>query len=58
MNDKPAEPASSYSRSPALALREACRIAGCDDHGRRCFGCPLKEICESDARWFVTAWER
>jgi hypothetical protein len=53
MNDKPVEPASVHPRSPALALREACRKAGCDDDGRRCSGCPLKDLCANDARWLV-----
>jgi len=55
MNDKPAEPASVHPGSPALALREACHKAGCDDDGRRCFACPLKKICENDERWLVAA---
>jgi hypothetical protein len=55
MNDKPVEPASAHPCAPAFALREACRKAGCDDDGRRCSGCPLTELCESDARWLVTA---
>jgi len=55
MNDKPAEPASLYPRSPSLSLREACRKAGCDDDGRKCFACPLRELCETEERWLV-AW--
>ena len=53
MNDKPAEPASLYTRSPALALREACRKTGFDDDGRRCIACPLRDLCESEERWRV-----
>jgi hypothetical protein len=53
MNDKPAEPASVHPSSPALALREACRKARCDEGGKRCFACRLILLCESDARWLV-----
>jgi hypothetical protein len=53
MNDNPAEPASIYPASPVLALRQACRRAGCDEDGKRCPACPLKDLCDSEARWFV-----
>jgi hypothetical protein len=39
--------------SPALSLRQACRKVGYDDGGKRCPGCPLKELCESEERWIV-----
>jgi len=51
--DDLAKPASSYRHSPALALRDACRKARCDDNGKRCSACPLKDLCGSDARWLV-----
>jgi hypothetical protein len=53
MNDNPVEPVSLCPRSPALALRAACRKTGYDDGGRRCFACPLKDLCESEERWLV-----
>jgi hypothetical protein len=39
--------------SPALTLRAACRRTGYDQLGRRCPGCPLKDLCESEERWIV-----
>jgi len=39
--------------SPALSLRQACRRTGYDNSSRRCPGCPLKELCESEERWLV-----
>jgi len=44
--------------SPALSLRQACRTTGYDDRGKRCPGCPLKELCESDERWIVRLTDR
>jgi hypothetical protein len=53
MDEKPQQFASVRSPSPALALRDACRRAGCDDHGVRCDTCAIKDLCESEARWLV-----
>jgi len=39
--------------SPALSLRQACRNTGHDNSGKRCSGCPLKKLCESEERWIV-----
>ncbi len=39
--------------SPALSLRQACRKTGHDDDGRRCPGCPLRTLCDSEERWIV-----
>jgi hypothetical protein len=44
--------------SPALSLRQACRKTGYDDSGRRCPGCPLLELCESEERWLVRLADR
>jgi hypothetical protein len=44
--------------SPALSLRQACRKTGYDDNGRRCPGCPLRELCESEERWLVRLADR
>jgi len=40
------------------SLGEACREMGLDDDGERCPTCPLKELCESEARWLVCRSER
>ena len=42
-------------RSPPLSLREACRRAGLDRHGKRCPDCPVRELCVSELRWLVSA---
>lgn len=42
-----------YIVSPARSLLEACRAAQCDDSGRRCPHCPLRDLCQSEARWLV-----
>lgn len=39
--------------SPALSMRQACRKTEYDDNGRRCPGCPLRELCDSEERWLV-----
>jgi hypothetical protein len=44
--------------SPALSLRLACRKTGYDDSGRRCPGCPLRELCDSEERWIVRLADR
>jgi hypothetical protein len=31
---------------------------GLDDEGQRCPECPLKTLCESEARWLVCRTER
>jgi hypothetical protein len=53
MNGKLAKPENSYPLSPALTLRDACQKSGHDGGGRRCPVCPLKDLCESEARWLV-----
>ncbi len=53
MNDRPADTAATRPRRTARSLREACQMAGRDDDGRRCPDCPLRELCESEARWLV-----
>ena len=39
--------------SPALTLRQACRKTGHDNEGVRCPACALKDLCDSEERWFV-----
>ena len=39
--------------SPALSLRQACIKTGHDQGGKRCPGCSLKRLCESEERWIV-----
>jgi len=34
-------------------LGDACRKADLDDDGLRCPDCPLRTLCESEARWLV-----
>ena len=52
MNDK-LEPGGRQLHSPPLTLREACQKTGHDDGGKRCPVCLLKDLCESEARWFI-----
>jgi hypothetical protein len=35
------------------SMREACARALLDRGGERCPGCPLRELCQSELRWFV-----
>jgi len=35
------------------SLRQACVKAGLDGGGRRCVGCPLWGLCQSDVRWLI-----
>lgn len=53
MTDKFVSLATRSPLSPALTLRNACRKTGHDDGGKRCPACPLKDLCESEERWFV-----
>lgn len=45
-------------RSQPRSLREACRKAGLDEDGERCADCPLKQLCESEARWLICRNEK
>ncbi len=58
MNEDAAEPASPYLLSTARTLRDACRQTGHDDDGKRCPGCPVKDLCESEERWLVALASR
>jgi hypothetical protein len=53
MNDRPPSTRIIDYKGSARSLREACQMMGCYDEGRRCPDCPLKELCESEARWLV-----
>jgi hypothetical protein len=53
MVDRPAVTWITDRKRPARSLREACQLAGRDDNGERCPICPLKELCDSEARWLV-----
>jgi hypothetical protein len=53
MKNGMAKSASSYLRSPARTLREACEETGHDEDGKRCPVCPVKDLCESEERWVV-----
>jgi hypothetical protein len=44
--------------SSALSLQQACRKTGYDNSGKRCPGCPLRELCESEERWLVRLADR
>jgi hypothetical protein len=35
------------------SMREACARALLDRGGERCPSCPIRELCESEARWLV-----
>ena len=37
------------------SLREACVRAALDRGGERCPTCALRELCQSEVRWFVKA---
>ena len=39
-------------------MRQACRKTEYDDSGRRCPGCPLRELCDSEERWLVRLADR
>jgi hypothetical protein len=52
MPDQP-EFVSAYLLSPVRTLGEACREVGRDECGRRCPSCPLRELCQNEARWLV-----
>jgi hypothetical protein len=52
----PRYPVGSGLRS--CSLREACRESGLDEDGERCPNCPLKQLCESEARWLVCRTEK
>jgi hypothetical protein len=58
MNDRPAVTWIADRNGSACSLREACQMAGRDDDGRRCPDCPLKELCDSEARWLVQRMAR
>ena len=58
MSNTTADLSMSAPLSPALSLRQACRKTGYDDSGRRCSGCPLRELCESEERWLVRLADR
>jgi len=53
MHKTTAEFSSNIPLSPAISIRQACRKTGHADNGRRCPGCPLRELCESEERWLV-----
>ena len=35
------------------SMREACARALLDRGGERCPSCPVRELCQSEGRWFV-----
>jgi hypothetical protein len=35
------------------SMREACARASLDRGGERCPVCPVRELCQSEARWVV-----
>ena len=37
------------------SMREACARALLDRGGARCPDCPVRELCQSEARWVVKA---
>jgi hypothetical protein len=41
---------SSYLRSPARTLREACHETGRDGGGRLCVDCPVADLCAKEAK--------
>ena len=53
MTARPCDPVSAYLLRAPRSLREACRAAGLDQGGARCPDCPLRDLCENDARWLV-----
>lgn len=53
MTSTASDPQTSHPLSPALSLRQACCKTGYDNNGKRCPGCSLKELCDSEERWIV-----
>jgi len=53
MSDTGPDPRPHDPLSSALSLRQACQKTGYDSSGKRCPGCPLKDLCESEERWIV-----
>jgi hypothetical protein len=39
--------------APPRSMREACARALLDRGGERCPGCPVRDLCQSELRWFV-----
>ena len=39
--------------APPCSMREACTRALLDRGGARCPTCPVRDLCESEARWLV-----
>ena len=37
------------------SMREACARALLDRGGERCPACPVRELCQSEARWVIKA---
>lgn len=37
------------------SMREACAMALLDRGGERCPACPVRDLCQSEARWVVKA---
>jgi hypothetical protein len=58
MTKTAADPSMKVPLSPALSLRQACRKTGYDNNGRRCPGCSLRELCDSEERWLVRLADR